>query len=47
MYTFMFVFQARFSFNVSKWDSIKPALYHGHIAFVDFAKYVELYSVLF
>lgn len=32
------LFQVKFAFNVSKWDSIKPALYHGHIAFVDFAK---------
>lgn len=31
--------QAKFAFNVSKWDAIKPALYHGHIAFVDFAKF--------
>ncbi|KAE8746971.1 hypothetical protein FOCC_FOCC006391 [Frankliniella occidentalis] len=31
--------QARFAFNVSKWDSIKPALYHGHIAYVDFDKF--------
>lgn len=31
--------QVKFAFNVSKWDAVKPALYHGHIAFVDFAKF--------
>ncbi|KAJ1524549.1 hypothetical protein ONE63_011038 [Megalurothrips usitatus] len=31
--------QARFAYNVSKWEAIKPALYHGHVAFVDFARF--------
>lgn len=24
--------------NISSWHAIKPALYHGHFAFVDFSK---------
>ncbi|KAK3933307.1 Heparin sulfate O-sulfotransferase [Frankliniella fusca] len=32
-------YHARFAFNVSKWDSIKPALYHGHVAYVHFEKF--------
>lgn len=29
----------RFVHNVTEWDSMKPALYHGHMAFVDFDKF--------
>ncbi|PSN48590.1 Heparin sulfate O-sulfotransferase [Blattella germanica] len=25
--------------NVSHWNTMKPALYHGHLAFVDFARF--------
>ncbi|CAG2058239.1 unnamed protein product, partial [Timema podura] len=28
--------QLRFVQNVTRWTSIKPAFYHGHVAFVDF-----------
>lgn len=31
--------QLQFVKNISTWTSIKPALYHGHIAFIDFSKY--------
>ncbi|XP_063233664.1 heparan sulfate 2-O-sulfotransferase 1 [Bacillus rossius redtenbacheri] len=31
--------QLRFAENVSHWDAIKPAFYHGHVAFVDFLKF--------
>lgn len=30
--------QYKFVTNVTNWAIIKPALYHGHFAFVDFAK---------
>nr|CAD7587959.1 unnamed protein product [Timema genevievae] len=31
--------QLRFVQNVTRWTSIKPAFYHGHVAFVDFGKF--------
>lgn len=31
--------QVRFVYNVTLWNTIKPALYHGHIAFLDFGRY--------
>ncbi|KAL1491068.1 hypothetical protein ABEB36_011721 [Hypothenemus hampei] len=31
--------QLQFIQNVTEWTEIKPALYHGHFAFVDFAKF--------
>lgn len=27
--------------NVTKWDNMKPAIYHGHFAYLDFSKYVR------
>lgn len=30
--------QVHFVNNVTNWNFIKPALYHGHFAFVDFSK---------
>lgn len=30
--------QIKFISNVSNWESMKPALYHGHFAFLDFSK---------
>lgn len=30
--------QMKFISNVSNWNMMKPALYHGHFAFLDFAK---------
>lgn len=31
--------QARFASNVTRWMDKKPGFYHGHIAFIDFARY--------
>ncbi|CAN7994262.1 unnamed protein product [Ixodes hexagonus] len=31
--------QIRFVYNVSLWKSMKPAIYHGHVAFLDFARF--------
>lgn len=31
--------QARFVYNASLWSAKKPALYHGHIAFLDFSRF--------
>ncbi|CAD5121520.1 DgyrCDS10021 [Dimorphilus gyrociliatus] len=33
--------QMRFAQNISKWVAKKPALYHGHIAYLDFSKLGE------
>lgn len=30
--------QLKFVSNVTKWEDIKPALYHGHFAYLDFSK---------
>lgn len=30
--------QYKFVQNISNWSAMKPALYHGHMAFLDFAK---------
>lgn len=41
---FLFFFpQMRFVKNVSSWREMKPGFYHGHISYLDFAKY-GLYS---
>ncbi|KAG8227597.1 hypothetical protein J437_LFUL000697 [Ladona fulva] len=31
--------QAKFVLNVTQWDSMKPALYHGHMAYVEFSRF--------
>ncbi|CAG9862781.1 unnamed protein product [Phyllotreta striolata] len=31
--------QLKFVQNVTNWNSMKPALYHGHFAFIDFSKF--------
>ncbi|GAB6031464.1 hypothetical protein CHUAL_009233 [Chamberlinius hualienensis] len=31
--------QTRFAYNVSEWSDMKPAIYHGHFAFIDFNKF--------
>lgn len=31
--------QIQFVNNVTKWDAVKPALYHGHLAYLDFTRY--------
>ncbi|CAH1785457.1 unnamed protein product [Owenia fusiformis] len=31
--------QVRFVNNVTSWQTMKPALYHGHLAFLDFTKF--------
>ncbi|XP_026481327.1 heparin sulfate O-sulfotransferase-like, partial [Ctenocephalides felis] len=30
--------QYKFAHNVSKWNKLKPAFYHGHIAYLDFSR---------
>lgn len=30
--------QLKFAMNVSNWSNMKPALYHGHFAYLDFSK---------
>jgi len=30
----------RFAKNISLWSEMKPALYHGHLAYIDFARSV-------
>lgn len=30
--------QYKFAQNVTKWDEMKPALYHGHMAFLNFER---------
>lgn len=32
-----FCFQLRFAANVSSWTERRPAIYHGHLGFLDFA----------
>lgn len=32
--------QVRFVKNVTSWKEMKPGFYHGHISYLDFAKYV-------
>jgi len=39
--------QARFVANVSNWSQRKPALYHGHIAFLDFNKFGSNQKVIY
>ncbi|GAB1597639.1 heparan sulfate 2-O-sulfotransferase 1-like [Argonauta hians] len=31
--------QMRFVYNITTWNEKKPALYHGHLAYIDFAKF--------
>nr|CAG4641800.1 EOG090X088H [Eurycercus lamellatus] len=31
--------QLRFSWNLSQWDAVKPAFYHGHLAYLDFSRF--------
>lgn len=31
--------QRRFAFNTTNWREMQPAVYHGHVAYVDFAKF--------
>lgn len=31
--------QVQFVRNVSGWEAVKPALYHGHMAYLDFSKF--------
>jgi heparan sulfate 2-O-sulfotransferase HS2ST1 len=33
--------QAKFVQNVSDWHEMRPAFFHGHLAFVDFHKYLN------
>jgi len=33
--------QVRFVRNVTAWREMKPGFYHGHVAYLDFAKYVR------
>ncbi|KAF4521799.1 hypothetical protein B566_EDAN011384 [Ephemera danica] len=33
------VLHARFVNNISNWNSVKPAFYHGHLAYVEFSKF--------
>lgn len=30
--------QYKFAQNITKWDAVKPALYHGHMAFLNFER---------
>ncbi|XP_011506451.1 PREDICTED: heparin sulfate O-sulfotransferase-like [Ceratosolen solmsi marchali] len=39
MHTLTLPNQIQFIRNISQWDSIKPAFYHGHMAFLDFKKF--------
>ncbi|XP_066592322.1 heparin sulfate O-sulfotransferase-like [Prorops nasuta] len=39
MHTLTLPNQIKFAYNISKWNSIKPAFYHGHIAFLNFEKF--------
>lgn len=32
--------QYKFVQNITRWTDMKPALYHGHMAFLDFARYI-------
>lgn len=34
--------QVRFVKNVTSWKEMKPGFYHGHISYLDFAKYVPV-----
>lgn len=31
----------RFVYNVSNWIEKKPGVYHGHVAYIDFARYMK------
>ncbi|KAI1290245.1 Heparan sulfate 2-O-sulfotransferase 1 [Halotydeus destructor] len=31
--------QRRFVLNVTNWSEMKPSIYHGHVAYIDFAKF--------
>jgi len=30
----------KFVYNVSNWIEKKPGVYHGHVAYIDFARYL-------
>ena len=35
-----------FARNISQWSAVKPALYHGHLAYIDFTRFVLNYTIL-
>jgi len=36
-----------FARNISQWSAVKPALYHGHLAYIDFTRFgVYFYMIL-
>ncbi|XP_033227654.1 heparin sulfate O-sulfotransferase-like [Belonocnema kinseyi] len=39
MHTLMLVNQVNFVRNITLWDDIKPAFYHGHMAYLNFEKF--------
>ncbi|XP_012262589.2 heparin sulfate O-sulfotransferase [Athalia rosae] len=39
MHTLTLLNQVKFVNNITRWDAMKPAFYHGHIAFLNFAKF--------
>ncbi|KAM0728946.1 Heparan sulfate 2-O-sulfotransferase 1 [Formica fusca] len=39
MHTLTLTNQIQFANNISNWNSIKPAFYHGHMAFLNFEKF--------
>lgn len=38
----VWLFQVRLVHNISNWNAKKPALYHGHVGFIDFEKWVAM-----
>jgi len=39
-FNYLLMFQVRFVKNVTLWNEMKPAFYHGHVSFLDFTKCV-------